>query len=357
VVKVTPYVGASGVQANGHKRLKVICGSNTSYLEDLAWVGDKTPLTLADVRVSPSNAVKPNMGANELAEALNRVLPFTAKDDNRPVLSCVNFEAKEGKLNLVSADGFRLAVVALDYDDGEGNALITRDDLRGIANALKRAKRVRLGFDASGRLDGKQNLILDTELIRYKWTSLDGNYPDWRKLIPSEFKTSVSFDTVEAIKAVSSLKVLADSKAYPIDLTIGNGKVVMANPDDKGQAEINADTDGETIKIRIDGSYLVQALKACGEMVDLKLTSPSSPMLFTTSGYQLVVMPMVIQEAIEAEKLARAEQKAKAEAEPTEQAEPSGVAEAVTDEVTEDTEPVADKPKRKRKAKEPVAVA
>jgi len=209
------------------------------------------------------------------------------------------------------------------------------------------------------------SLVIDTELIRYKWISVNGNYPDYGKLIPTEFNTFAHFDTVEAIKAVSSLKVLADSKAYPIDLTIGNGKVVMANPDDKGQAEINADTDGETIKIRIDGSYLTQALRACGGMVDFKLTSPSSPMLFAVNGYQLVVMPMMIQEAIEAEKLARAEQKAKAEAEakPTEQAEPSGVAEVEavtdepTDEVTEDTEPVANKPKRKRKAKEPVAVA
>ena len=47
----------------------------------MAWVGDKTPLTLCDVRVSPSNTVKPNLGALELSEALSRVLPFTAKED------------------------------------------------------------------------------------------------------------------------------------------------------------------------------------------------------------------------------------------------------------------------------------
>ena len=44
IVKVTPGSNgdASVSQVNG-KRLKVICGSNTSYLDDLAWVGDKTP--------------------------------------------------------------------------------------------------------------------------------------------------------------------------------------------------------------------------------------------------------------------------------------------------------------------------
>jgi len=342
IVKIVPSnASASETQASGHKRLKVVCGANTSYLDDLAWIGDKTPLTLADVRVSPSNTVKPNLGASELAEALNRVLPFTAKDDNRPVLACVNLVAKEGKLTLVSADGFRLAVVILPFEgEGEGQALINRDDLKGIVNALRKAKRVRVGFEPNGSLDGK-NLILDTELIRYKWTGVDGNYPDYVKLIPTEFNTFAHFDSVEAIKACNSLKVLADSKAYPIDLTIGNGKVVMANTEDKGQAELTADTEGEG-KVRIDGSYLVQALKACGGMVEYKLTNAYSPTLFTANGYQLVVMPMLTNETNEQMKRDR-EAKAKAE--------------AVASEPTEVTEPVADKPKRKQKAKEPVAVA
>ena len=67
IIKIVPSANgsASGSQADGQKRLKVICGSNTSYLDDMAWVGDKTPLTLCDVRVSPSNSVKPNLGALE----------------------------------------------------------------------------------------------------------------------------------------------------------------------------------------------------------------------------------------------------------------------------------------------------
>jgi DNA polymerase III sliding clamp (beta) subunit (PCNA family) len=286
-------------------------------------------MSLCEVRVSPSNTVKPNIGSLELSEALSRVLPFTAKDDDRPVLTCVLFIAKEGKLTLVSADGFRLAVTSLDYDDGDGQALISRDELQGIANALRRAKRARVSFDG----EDIKTLTVDTELIRYKWVSLEGNFPEWQKLIPTEFSTLAHFDTVEAIKAVSSLKAISDSKAYPIDLTAGEGKLVMANPDDKGQAELPADTDGEAVKIRVDGKYLADALKACGGMAELKLTNGVSPMLFTVDGYQLVVMPMLTPEA-QAEAKAKAEQ-AKAEA---------------------TTEPVADKPKAKpKRAKQPVS--
>jgi len=317
IVKVVPTNGnASGSQVTG-KRLKVICGSNTSYLAGSEWMGDKTALTLCEVRVSPSNSVKPNIGASELAEALNRVLPFTATDDARPILQCVNFVAKDGKLTLVSADGFRLAVVTLDYDDGEGQALINRDDLKGVASALRRAKRARVSFEPSGEsLDG-MSLIIDTELIRYKWVSVNGSFPDYEKLIPTDFNTFASFDTVEAIKATNSLKALSSGKDYPIDLTIGDGKIVMANPDDKGQAELVADTDGEG-KVRIDGSYLASVLKAYGGMVDFKLTTPISPMLFASNGYQVVVMPMLTNEANEQAKKDR-----EAKAEPVAEAEPA----------------------------------
>jgi len=254
--------------------------------------------------------------------------------------------AKDGKLTLVSADGFRLAVVTLDYGDGEGQALISRDELRGIANALRRAKRARVSFEPSGEsLDGI-SLILDTELIRYKWVSVNGTYPDWQKLIPTEFNTVAHFDTVEAIKATLSLKALSSNpKAYPIDLTIGDGKLVMANPDDKGQADIPADTDGQGF-VRIDGQYLTNALKACGGMVDFKLTNSYSPTLFAVDGYQLVVMPMLTDKSKDEQKR---DYEAKAKAEP---------AKPVT-EVTEQAEAVAEaeaKPKHSRKRNK-VAVA
>jgi DNA polymerase-3 subunit beta len=344
IVKIVPDVGASGSQANGDKRLKVICGANTGTLADTAWIGEKTPMITCDVRVSPKNSVKPNIGAGELAEALNRVLPFTAKDDNRPVLQCVNFTAKEGKLTLVSADSFRLAVVSIDYDDGDGQALVNRRDLAGIANALRKARRARISFDTSTHIHA---LTLDTELIRYKWVSFEGAFPEYEKLIPAEFHTFAHFDTVEAIKAVNSLKVLADSKAYPVDLTIGDGKIVMANPDDKGQAELAADTEGEG-RVRIEGRYLADVLKACGGMVDFKLTTPISPMLFSSDGYQVVVMPMMTAEVKEAEAKAKQAETAKpAEAKESKPAEPKAETRS---------EPAETKPKKAKhsREKEPV---
>ncbi|MDD5511904.1 MAG: DNA polymerase III subunit beta, partial [Dehalococcoidales bacterium] len=275
------------------------------------------------------------------------VLPFTATEDTRPVLQCVLFTAKEGKLTLVSADGFRLAVVSLDYD-GEGEVLISREDLAGIANALRSAKRARVSFEG----EDIKTLTIDTELIRYQWVSDDGKFPDWERIIPTEAKTTAHFDTVEAGKAINSLRALADSKSYPIDITLENGMMVLANPDDKGQATMPADIEGEANRVRLDGGYLAEALKACGGMPELKLTDGKSPVLFTTNGYKLVVMPMLTSEVKPEPAQAEPEAEPEPEVETGPEVETDAVVEAEA--VIKESKPKA---KRKGKVREPVAVA
>jgi DNA polymerase III subunit beta len=98
-------------------------------------------------------------------------------------------------------------------------------------------------------------------------------------------------------------------------------------------------------KVRIEVGYLMTALRACGGMVDFAMTDGSSPVLFTTDGYQLVVMPMLTAES-------KAESKPEAEAtEP----EPEVTEPEAEGEVEAEPEAKA-KPKRSRK-REKVAVA
>ena len=159
--------------------------------------------------------------------------------------------------------------------------------------------------------------------------------------------------------------MLADSKSYPIDITLENGLVMLSSPDDKGRAVMPADIEGEVNRVRIDGKYLADALKACSGMVDLKLTDGKSPVLFQVDGYQLVTMPMLTNTETRgepAESKPKTEPKVKAApaeekpTEDTEAAEAVAEAEAITKTETHG-EPAESKPKRKRsKAKEPVAV-
>ena len=115
--------------------------------------------------------------------------------------------------------------------------------------------------------------------------------------------------------------------------------------------EIPADTEWEG-KVRIDGGYLADALRACGGIVDLKLIDSKSPMLFTSPDYELVVMPMYAGE----------NKPSTSEAPDTESTEPVGTTEpeAEVADVVAEAEAIVKaktpKNKAKRRVKEPVAV-
>ena len=346
VVKVTPNGSASEAQATA-KGLRVVCGSNTGYLEDRAWITEGIAMSdTCEVRISPYVSVFPNLGSLELAEALSRVIPFvTGKKDERPVLKCIRFAQRDGKLTLTASDGFRLAEVTLDFENGEGEALIPADELKGLVSALKKAHRVRLAFEPDGMSD-HNSLLIETEAIRYQWRSEGGTFPDYEKVLPTEERAVARFDTREMMRAAASLSALSGDRTSAITLSIKEGALVMSISEERGEARIEAETEGEA-QTAISGAYLIQVLKALLGMVEVKVDTPQAPILFTVDGYRLAVMPVFVGIG-KKDGEGKAEAVAEAVVEEAEEAEPVAEAEA---------EPVAeDKPKRSRKAKEPVAV-
>ena len=109
----------------------------------------------------------------------------------------------------------------------------------------------------------------------------------------------------------------------------------MTNPDGKGQADVTADVKGKGF-VRLNGKYLSEVLRAFNGMVDLNLSNAYSPILFSSNGYKVVVMPMITDKANE---------QAKADNQVKEAQKP------------EAKEPAKPKAKKAGKVKEPVAVA
>ncbi len=353
IIKVVPANDdASGSQVVA-KGVKVVCGNHQGYLPNEAWIKDKVPLTFNQVRVSPSNAVTPNLGSVELAEAISRVVGFASIEEAKPVLQTVRFHQNEGKLTLTASDGYKLAEASLNFEAGNAEALIYASELKGIIPALRKAKRAKVSFEQKADEEGglvTKLLIIDTELIRYKFYSQDGEYPDYDKIIPGEFVATASFDTKAMMKASQTLLSFwydDDTKPLyrPLILAISEGKVTVEAKEDRGKAVIEAEASGEG-KVAVNGKYLLQALKTCGGIAEVKTVNASSPILFSSNGYRCLVMPILLPGETEAPK-AEAEMEAQAEAKAETEVPSEAEAEANTEA----------KPKRKRSRRAKVAVA
>ena len=349
IIKVIPLSDMACESQHIEKSLKVICGSHTSQIPTRAWISDKTSLSYCQIRVSPSVAVFPNLGGIELAEALSRVLPFASNDETKPILHTVLFRQSGNKLTLVGCDGFRLAVIDLPFEEGDNEVKVDVSDLKSLVPALKKAKRVRLWFEDWNEKPENKKLVIETELLKYRYHGLDGDYPEYDGFIPKDdtIETTARFDTKHAIKAVQSLSSLCFDDSTRINeraiiITIADGKMTMESKGEQGKTEIEAEVTGEG-RTAIQAGFLKDALKACNGMIDMQMSNATSPVLFSVNGYRLVQMPMFVENKTvmdEAEAIA-AEADAKGETE-------------------QQPEPEAKKPKakskRKSKSKEPVAV-
>ena len=344
IVKIVPSNGTAGPSQEGQsteKMLKVVCGGNTGCLADNAWVGKGMEHSnTCQVRVSPHNSVTPNLGGIELAEALSKVLPFAAaKKDERMVLKCVRFAQKEGKLTLTAADGFHLADQSLDFEDGEGEILVFAHVIKGMVSALRKAKRVKVLIEQGEEQLDRRTLVIQTEAVSYRFDGYDGTYPNYEQVIPTEFVAEATFDTREMLRAGASLGALFLDKGTPVIISIGNGNVRLYVKDEKGEAHIEAEAQGEA-EIALNSLSLTQALRTLGGIVEMKVKAPNSPMLFSVDGHRVVLSPMLV---------GIGRKNGEGEAEEIPEGEGEG-------EQTPTPEVQTDKPKRKRKPKQPVAV-
>ena len=293
VVKVAPSNGSASESQTVRKGIRLVCGANTSFIPDDAWLtGSNRFDGHCQIRISRHNVVVPNLGGLELVEALSKVIPFAEKPNGtKPILRCIKFTQKDGKLRLITCDGYRLAIVALDLEDSDNDILVDAAELHGIVSALKKAKRVRLSYKESSEKDGK-SLIIDTEAISYRFKAQQGEYPDYEGVMPSEFVAHASVDSGEIMKACQSLSALWLDRECPIKLTMSEGKITLQAKEDRGEAVIQADVSGQA-EIALNASFLMQALKATGGMVELSIKDAATPVLFSAEDFKVLVTPIV----------------------------------------------------------------
>ena len=305
IVKIVPGSNgnASDERVDGKQRLKVVCGAFQSYLDDEAWISEKTGHSVAEVRFCAENTITPNVGNAELGEAIAKVLPFTEDDpkNGRPVLQCLLFRAVNGKLQIVGANGFILGDCVLDFDAGNGeevSVLVNRANLKAMPSVLRKAKRVNVRIGKAGdTLDGMA-LFIDTDIARHTFVGEGGEFPNYEQVVPKEFSCTAHLDAQEALKAVRSLKATATNpKDFSLDLTFGNGLLMITNVDEVGAVAVKADGSGEGF-IRLNGEYVSTALRSVNGMVDINLSTAYAPILVTSNGFRAVVMPMSSPKAV-----------------------------------------------------------
>jgi DNA polymerase III subunit beta len=249
-----------------------------------------------------------NMPAAGLKEAINQVVFAAAPDDTRPVLAGVLLRLGAGSLTLAAADGFRLAVRTVEVPDGAPDLqmIVPARTLAEVARLLPSDEAEEVTISTT---PGGNQVYFAFGKTEVTSRLIDGQFPDYQRIIPTEAKTSVVLSTTDFLRATRAAAVFARDNSNIVrlectpskeeaDLALGSVLVKSTSAEmGDNEGHLDASISGDEAQIAFNGRYLRDALEAIeSQQVTLQITGPSSPGIIKPvgepNGYLHVIMPM-----------------------------------------------------------------
>jgi DNA polymerase-3 subunit beta len=219
-------------------------------------------------------------------------------DESRYVLNGIFLSLKDHKMTMVATDGRRLALVDEEVDVAEssqGDFIVPAKAVNELNRLLQDKGEVELHYaenQASFTLRDEKgsSILIITKLI-------EGTYPNYRQVIPSETKERISLMREEFLHALRRAEIMTSEKANSVKMSFGKNKLeITANSPDVGEAKesLAINYKGNEMAIAFNPKYLIDPLNALSnDEVFIELIDELSPGVFKINGpFLYVVMPM-----------------------------------------------------------------
>jgi DNA polymerase-3 subunit beta len=243
------------------------------------------------------------LNVTDFKEMIQQVSFAASTDEARPVLQGVQLEINENQISLAATDGFRISVRSAELSTSVANpvkVIIPARSLSELARiAVNGSETVTMVVPA----DRGQAIfhLKDAELVTQL---IEGNFPDYRAIIPRSFKTRTVISTAEFLKACRQAEIIAREGNYVIRLKMqpqegGPGSLEFSTQSEEtgsGEVVVDANIEGPELLIAFNVRFLSEVLEVIGSPnTILETNQNNTPGLISPVGdetYKHVIMPM-----------------------------------------------------------------
>ncbi|WP_329496492.1 DNA polymerase III subunit beta [Kitasatospora herbaricolor] len=280
------------------QRVSVVCGSSRFTLPTLPV--DEYP---ALPQMPTATGTVPG---DVFASAVSQAAVAAGRDDTLPVLTGVRVEIEGDRITLAATDRYRFAVRELMWKPEQADisavALVPAKTLQDIAKSLGSGDTVSIALASGGAGEG----LIGFEGAGRRTTTrlLEGEFPKFRSLFPTEFNAVAAIQTQPFLEALKRVSLVAERNT-PVRLNFEQGVLTLeAGSGDDAQAteRIDADLEGDNISIAFNPGYLEEGLKAIDSAyAQLSFTTSTKPALLSgkpavdaeaDEAYQYLIMPV-----------------------------------------------------------------
>ena len=227
-----------------------------------------------------------------LLGTIARVSRSASRDETRPVLTGIFVSFESGKLVMAATDSYRLAVkeTAAPGPLPELEAIIP-------ARALQELQRIAGSGDTIELAVQENHVIFGAEGVWLTTRRIDGQFPNYRQLLPEQFEHELELPREELLDVVRRVGLLAQRNS-PLRLRFAEGELtVSARTQDVGEAResLPAPYNADALEIGFNAEFLRDGLESVeSSTVRVKLISPLRPAVLQgdTPDYTYLIMPI-----------------------------------------------------------------
>ncbi len=231
----------------------------------------------------------------DLKDGLKKTSYAISTDETRYVLNGILCSFKDNKLTLVATDGRRLALVDIEMEfprSHEVDIIIPAKAVTEIQRLLTDDGDAKLTVGANQVSFEANNTLLVSKLI-------EGNYPNYRQVIPNEAKERVTLEREIFLNSVHRVSLLASEKSNSVKLVFSRNNIdIMANTPEVGEAKesLPVQYKGKELSIAFNPEFLMAPLRnLSNDEIFFDLIDEMSPgVLKIQSPFLYVLMPMRI---------------------------------------------------------------
>lgn len=247
----------------------------------------------------------------EIKKNLTSVLFAGAIDTTRPVLSGVLIKKVEQSLFFVATDGYRLSL----YTEVFSNSNLAKDFTQhqfgvGFTSIIVPTRVIKEVFSFSENEEikvyvssGNNQIIFYSDTLEIIGRLIEGDFPQYEKIIPTDHSTTMEFNRQDLLKAVKICAIFARQSTNIIKLAFKKDQVtISANAESVGDNVVNIQGKliGEENEIAFNARYLLEILGAVSEddMV-FEMIGPLNSGVFKikdNSSFLHLIMPVRVQE-------------------------------------------------------------
>ncbi len=238
-----------------------------------------------------------NISSIILNEMIDKTIFSISNDETKYNLNGIFIKYENSKLSMISTDGHRLSYSYADVSDRfkffEKGLILPKKGIYELRKIIsKENENLKIGVVDNNFIIIDENTVLIMRLV-------DGEFPDYKRVIPERCETTSIINKDEFYHALKRISILSSEKTKGIKINFEKNRAVLtsSNPDlGDAREEIDITYSGPGISIGFNSRYILDILQAIDEnFLEFHLKDNLSPGMIEpekNKKFISVIMPM-----------------------------------------------------------------